>query len=175
MVIAFWGLISRIRPFPLRILLDCVTPAAAFALVLYRINCFMAGCCGGIPCTLPWSVRFGPGTPVFADQLEHGMVTRAARFSLPVHPTQLYEALFALAFGFVLLRIFRRRPQDGSVFLGGVLGYTLFRLIMEPLRIQTSGQLILGGWSLAQVVSLTAAVCATGGLLSMRSRKTESC
>lgn len=169
MVIAFWGLVSRVRPFPLPLLLDCVTPAAGFALVLYRINCFLAGCCGGIPCTLPWSVRFGRGTPVFANQLEHGLVTPAARFSLPVHPTQLYEALFALAFGFVLLRLFRCRPQDGGVFLVGVLGYTLFRLIVESLRIQTSTQLILGGWSLAQVISLTAAVGAIIGLLKMKS------
>ena len=124
LVVSFWVLAARIRPFPLLLFLDCVTPAAAFALVLGRINCFVGGCCGGTVCGWPWGIRFRPGTLVFSDQLDRGLVARSAALSLPAHPTQLYEAFFALFFGLVLLCLVFQNRRPGLVFFAGMIGYS---------------------------------------------------
>ena len=47
-----------------------------------RVGCFLNGCCYGRPTTLPWGVKFPPGS--FAS-LEFG--------DTPVHPSQLYNAV----------------------------------------------------------------------------------
>lgn len=53
-----------------------------------RIGCFLAGCCYGLPSTLPWAV-------VFTD------ASCPAPCNIPLHPTQLYSSL--AAFGYFLL------------------------------------------------------------------------
>ncbi|RPI26687.1 MAG: hypothetical protein EHM61_10985 [Acidobacteria bacterium] len=165
-VISFWFTVALIKPFPVLQLFDCVTPGAAFALVLGRIKCFMVGCCGGTVCDGPWAVRFSAGTPVFADQVERGLISQSGSLSLPVHPTQLCEAAFALAFGLILLVLARRNRRPGVVFFTGVLGYSLFRFAIEFVRIHPDGSHLIGGLSMAQVFALGSAVVATAWLLA---------
>lgn len=53
-----------------------------------RIGCFLAGCCYGMPTTMPWGV-------IFTD------TSSPAPCFIPLHPTQLYSSL--AAFGYFLL------------------------------------------------------------------------
>lgn len=73
-------------------LLPVLDLSALFAPVIQavaRIGCFLAGCCYGAPCTLPWAVTFtASGIPAPTD--------------IPLHPTQLYTTL-ACGLIFILL------------------------------------------------------------------------
>jgi phosphatidylglycerol:prolipoprotein diacylglycerol transferase len=91
-----------------------IAPAIAIGLAIGRIGCLCAGCCYGTPTSLPWGVDFGDGV---------------AR-----HPTQLYEALFALAAFGLLLVARRRSPAPGRLFTAFVTAYLLFRFAEEFVR-----------------------------------------
>jgi prolipoprotein diacylglyceryltransferase len=70
---------------------EAAAPPLFLLLAVGRPGCFLAGCCAGIPADLPWGVHFAADAPgVFR------------------HPTQIYEALFALAMLGVFLFLERR-------------------------------------------------------------------
>lgn len=91
-----------------------IAPAIAIGLAIGRIGCLFAGCCHGTATSLPWGVDFGDG--------------------IPRHPTQLYEAIFALAAFGLLLAARRRSPSPGSLFTLFAAGYLLFRFLEEFVR-----------------------------------------
>ena len=80
-----------------------------------RLGCFHAGCCHGVPTSLPWGVDFGDG--------------------LARHPTQLYESAFHLTAAVVLWQLQRRgtapRAVDPRV-LGGLLRVSLWDRVHSP-------------------------------------------
>lgn len=161
-LLAAWGVYYVVRPYPVTAFLDAVTPGLAVGLFLGRIGCFLAGCNGGVPAELPWSVRFPRDTPVYLRQLRQDLVGAEVPLSLPVHPTQLYEALFGLLAAVFLLRLLRQRQWRGQVFFSGMLWYAVFRFCSEWLRSDA------GGWhpfglTFAQVLSVllgSVTVCA---------------
>lgn len=138
-LLAAWLIHHRIRPFPLGLFLDCATPGLALGLALGRVGCFLAGCDGGRLCGLPWGVRFPPDADAFAFQVSRDMITRSARLSLPAHPTQLYEAVFAVTVLNVALLWLKRDPRPGSVFLTGTMSYAAYRFFTEPIRVDLGG------------------------------------
>ena len=82
-----------------------------------RIGCFLTGLddhTAGTATSLPWGVNFGDG------------VSR--------HPTQLYEALFALALGWFLWRRMRRPHVTGNIFKIFMVAYFVFRLVCDSLK-----------------------------------------
>ena len=81
---------QRLAPF-----FDFVAIGAGITFALVRTGCFLAGCDYGLPTALPWGVRFPPGSLAAVDHARRGFVPRGAP-SLPVHPTQLYEAALGL-------------------------------------------------------------------------------
>jgi phosphatidylglycerol:prolipoprotein diacylglycerol transferase len=103
-----------------------------------RVGCFFAGCCYGKPTDSFIGVLF-PGHTV------------------PVHPTQLYEASFLLIMFIVcsvLLLKFKFR-HNMSVYL---VGYGIFRFLLEFVRDDDRGQLVAGispsqFWSLLMIVA----------------------
>jgi prolipoprotein diacylglyceryltransferase len=86
----------------------------ALGLLVGRIGCFLNGCCYGTETSLPWGVDFGDG------------VRR--------HPTQLYEALFALGALIALRLPWRRHARAGRLFGVFVIAYLGFRFLEEFLR-----------------------------------------
>jgi phosphatidylglycerol:prolipoprotein diacylglycerol transferase len=93
-----------------------------------RIGCFFHGCCWGKVSDSFLAVTFPAGSPVWAA---HHASPYAPR-SLPVLPTQLFEAaaLFAL-FAALLLLWRRRRGYTAAAYM---LGYGVIRFFMEFLR-----------------------------------------
>ncbi|HXJ75249.1 MAG TPA: prolipoprotein diacylglyceryl transferase family protein, partial [Candidatus Dormibacteraeota bacterium] len=87
--------------------------------VLGRIGCLMNGCCFGRPTDLPWAIRFP------ADHETHGV---------PVHPTQLYDALLSLALYLTLAWLYRRKRFDGQIFAAYLVAYALLRSLVEAFR-----------------------------------------
>lgn len=80
-----------------------------------RIGCFLNGCCGGRPCALPWAVQFPSSVT-------------------PVHPTQLYEAVFNF-FLFLFLYIrYKKKVFDGQIIPLYFMGYAFGRFMIEFYR-----------------------------------------
>jgi len=114
---------------------DLVAPAIPLGHAFGRIGCFLNGCCGGrkTPLPFPLGVHF-PET-----------VGR-------VYPTQIYSALFNFALFAFLIVYSRKRRFAGQVFLAYVVGYSIFRFLIETLRADLKGT--FGPISSTQVLCL---------------------
>ncbi|MET0384733.1 MAG: prolipoprotein diacylglyceryl transferase family protein, partial [Polyangiales bacterium] len=76
-----------------------------------------------------------------------------APFSLPVHPTQLYEALLGLALAVLCLVLFQRRAFRGQVLLVLCMTYGTARFFLDYLRDDPERGLALG-FTISQLISL---------------------
>ncbi len=141
--------------------LDVFAPVVALSLAIGRLGCLMSGCCYGKTSSLPWAISFPRGSPAYNAQLTAGLITADAGTSLPVHPTQLYEALFGLTlFAVLMSRSGRRLPRGLSLFVY-FAAYSLFRFSAEFLRGDDRGLLL--GFSFPQVFSVGLLILGIGG------------
>jgi prolipoprotein diacylglyceryltransferase len=98
-----------------------------------RVGCFLAGCCFGSATSLPWGVRYLPGTEPFAQQQALGLIDVNALSTHPVHPTQLYEAVGALLILCIAAIQLRRRNNDILIPVV-VLPFLAMRFVLQFLR-----------------------------------------
>ncbi len=102
-------------------LLDLVSPPLALGLGVGRIGCFLAGCCYGKETSLPWGI-------VFTDP------NSLARLNVPLHPTQLYDAVNGWIIFFFLSWLEKRKRFDGETFSVLLIFYSTTRFLIEILR-----------------------------------------
>jgi len=146
----------RARGMPVLRTADVLAPSVALGEGITRIGCFLNGCCYGLPCELPWCLRFpdasGAGQ-TFPD--------------LALHPTQLYASALGFATFAALSALLSRKPFDGAVFfallaLGGVT-----RAALEILRYSESSVIWLriGATAVSsnQLISLAMAAIGVAG------------
>jgi phosphatidylglycerol---prolipoprotein diacylglyceryl transferase len=129
-----------------------VIPLGA-ALVFARLGCFMAGCDYGKVSSLPWAVRFPAGSPAWRDHVHAGLVPASRALSLPVHPTELYEALLGVLMIAVALVARRRKLEAGWTFAIAAGVYAAGRLLIETVR-GDAGRGVYAGLSSGQIFSL---------------------
>uniref|UniRef100_UPI001EEE8288 prolipoprotein diacylglyceryl transferase n=1 Tax=Nonomuraea pusilla TaxID=46177 RepID=UPI001EEE8288 len=134
--LGIWGAIAlggvgvwwacRKRGLSMTAVADTVAPGIAFAQAIGRWgNWFNQELYGG-PTTLPWGLEI---------DIDHG-----GEPGVLYHPTFLYESLWDLALGFLLLFVGRRFTlRHGRLFAVYVAGYTLGRFWIEGLRIDPVG------------------------------------
>lgn len=135
----------RRRRLALVSVLAAATPGLAAGHAIGRIGCFLVGDDYGSPSTLPWAVAFPEGLPPT---------------TVPVHPTQLYEAVLLMPILILLLRWRRDGHADRRV-LGMYLLLTgSLRFAIEFVRIN---ERVIGPLTIAHLASL--AVAAAGALL----------
>src|ERR1043166_9820719 len=148
-------LFTRLKKLPLWKGADILTPSIALGYVFGRIGCLMNGCCFGRPCDLPWAIRFPNQSFAWKHQYSLGLVGASDR-SLPVHPTQIYEALLNLGLYGALAWLHRRKKFDGQVFATYLVCYAVLRSFVEMFRGDYPDyQHFLGGWATpAQLVSI---------------------
>jgi phosphatidylglycerol:prolipoprotein diacylglycerol transferase len=115
-------------------LLDLIAPSFAFALVVVRVGCLLAGCCAGAASDLPWAISFPARSQVWHAHLGAGLIGPDAAHSLTVHPLQLYFAGLSLTLGLFALQLERRSRFDGQVFLAFVAAYGAGQFLLEFLR-----------------------------------------
>ena len=134
--------------------LAAATPGLAVGHAIGRIGCFLVGDDYGRPTDLPWAVAFPEGLPPT---------------SVPVHPTQLYEAAALIPLALLLLR-WRRQGRADHVVLGAylVLAGSL-RFAIEFIRVN---ERVVGILSVAHLAALTAIL--TGALLLWRGAEETS-
>jgi phosphatidylglycerol---prolipoprotein diacylglyceryl transferase len=119
-------------------IMDLVAPSLMVGLGFGRIGCFLAGCCFGSPCHLPWAISYPVG------HLTHGAL---------VHPTPLYESLGAFALAGLTVWLEKAFPNNHRGLASGVLlfGYGILRFGLEYLR---GDKLMVATLSASQWMSL---------------------
>ncbi len=146
-------LVLRRRWLPILQVLAAATPALTVAHAIGRVGCFLVGDDYGIPSHLPWAVAFPEGLPPT---------------SVPVHPTQLYEAAALLPITWMLFR-WRREQRPDRFVLGAYLVATgSVRFTIEFLRMRES---LFGSFAVAHVFSLAAIGVGVALLYSSDSRR----
>lgn len=121
---------------------DIAAIGICVGLVFGRIGCFLGGCCFGVHTNLPHSVRFPPFSPASESQWREGLLAGPGVESLPVHPTQLYEAGGCLAMLAVLLWLHRRKRFYGEVMLVFLGLYGVLRFVLEFWRADERGKIL---------------------------------
>jgi phosphatidylglycerol:prolipoprotein diacylglycerol transferase len=132
--------------------LAAASPALAIGHAIGRIGCFLVGDDYGRPSDLPWAVAFPQGLPPT---------------DVPVHPTQLYEAVALAVVAWLLLRWRRRHVADAVVFGRYLVLAGSIRFAIEFIRVN---ERILGPLTLAHLVSL-ALVIIGATILARRPRE----
>jgi phosphatidylglycerol:prolipoprotein diacylglycerol transferase len=121
---------------PIVATLAAATPALAIGHAIGRIGCFLVGDDYGRPSDVPWAVAFPQGLPPT---------------DVPVHPTQLYEAIALAVVAWLLIR-WRRRNVPDAVVLGRYLVLAgSIRFAIEFIRVNVR---VVGPLTLAHLVSL---------------------
>jgi phosphatidylglycerol:prolipoprotein diacylglycerol transferase len=146
------------KKLPLWKIADIFAPSIALGSVFGRIGCLLNGCCYGRACDLPWAIRFP------ADHETGG---------LPVHPTEIYDALLNLVLYVFLAWLFRRKKFDGQVFATYLIIYAVFRAIVEYFRGDYPPDHIHFGLTSAQLVSVPIFIIGLG-LAAILSRRGET-
>lgn len=139
--------VMRIKRLPVLATLAAATPALAIGHAIGRIGCLLVGDDYGRPTDLPWGLAFPEGLPPT---------------TVPVHPTQIYEALALVPVAWLLLRWRAEQRPDAFVLAGYLLLAGTIRFAIEFLRINEP---VLGGLTTAHLASLAAAI--TGAVLML--------
>ncbi len=144
LVFAAWY--TRHARLPFLKVADAFAPGVALGHGVGRLGCFFAGCCWGKPTSLPWGVTF---TDPYAKQMF------GVPLGIPLHPTQLYEALVeALLFVFLLWQR-KNKSFDGQTFSLYLALYGAARFTLEFVRDDPDrGFLFDGRLSISQFLSL---------------------
>ncbi|MFA7693215.1 MAG: prolipoprotein diacylglyceryl transferase [Candidatus Hydrogenedentes bacterium] len=146
----------RLHKIPIISGADMVAPFMALAHGIGRIGCFLNGCCWGAVTrfSYPWAVRFPKGSSCYRSHIRENLITRDDLFSLPVHPTQIYETLGNFIIFVILLIIYKKRKHTGVVTLSYLMLYGLLRFITEIFRGE-SARPFFGLFTVSQIVALS--------------------
>ena len=114
--------------------LDNLAYALPFGMAITRLGCLFGGCCYGSVTTVPWAVQYGNNFKVFDIQCANMQIPDASAFTLPMHPTQIYDLIFCLIICLLLYLTQKTWKASGSRFLFAILCYASFRFINEFFR-----------------------------------------
>ncbi|NQT91265.1 MAG: prolipoprotein diacylglyceryl transferase [Lentisphaerae bacterium] len=142
---------ARVRGQKVLSLYDFAVTSLPLGHALGRVGCFLNGCCFGRVFDGAMSVTYPAHSHPWWRHVYSGDLTRFDLRSLPVHPIQIYEALFNVLLFVVLVRSYRRRKRDGSVAALYLMTYPLGRFVFEYFR--GDHRLYVMGVSVGQVVS----------------------
>jgi prolipoprotein diacylglyceryltransferase len=146
------------------------------ALILCRLGCFLAGCDFGKVSSGPLAMRFPSSSPAWHEHVRAGLLPPGRAESLPVHPTQLYEAGVGLAMIAVAVLVGRTAwatARPGRTFLAVAATYGLGRIGVEVLRGDASRGLWLG-LSSGQLFAVALLAAVAIALVAMRRHSSAS-
>lgn len=154
---------------------DVAAPSLAAGVFLTRIGCYLFGCDFGKPLgtnapawlkalgTFPrWSDSepAGAGSAAWLEHVRQRGLSPDAWASLPVHPTQLYEALCGLVLLAAAIAVRRQQRFRGEVFFVVAFAYGAARFAIEMLRDDPERGAAGPAWSLRTALLLGASIFA---------------
>lgn len=122
------------------------------------IGHFLDGSNYGIPTDLPWGVTFD-----FIDS--------PVPFTVPIHPTQLYQSGYAIIIFLLLLTIFHRMKYKGIITLLAGLLFSISDLFLNYLLGEET--LMIGTLRFNQIIDVTIIALCSGVLFSFLLKKHE--
>ncbi len=130
-----------------------LSPGLVFGHAIGRFGCFLAGCCFGRQCDLPWAITV------------HGQ---------SVHPVQLYESLGLVIIGLVMLKLIKSAINAYSILGIYLLSYSILRFTIEFYR----GDVVRGVYqntlSTSQIISLVLFLIGAALVIGKRLSNDES-
>ena len=155
-------LTARRLGMPMWAVADALTPSVALGTMFGRVGCFLNGCCYGHPTALPWGVVYPPDS--FAG-LEFG--------DTPIHPAQIYNALFGLALFAVLWKLRTRVRVAGTLFWSFIVAFALGRIVLDLFRAyEPSAHLVaIGPGNITESQLTSLALALFGVLMLVRLRR----
>jgi phosphatidylglycerol---prolipoprotein diacylglyceryl transferase len=142
--------LMRRRRLPIVAVVAAATPGLAIGHAIGRIGCFLVGDDYGRPSNLPWAVAFPQGLPPT---------------TVPVHPTQIYEALLLVPIAILLIRWRRRGRSDRVVLATYLIAVGLARFLIEFLRVNVR---VVDGLTVAHLAALCVIAAGVAMLASAR-------
>lgn len=142
-----------IKNMPFWKIADIFAPFIALGYAIVRIGCFLNGCCYGKVTHSALGVVFP-----YVDNL-----TR--------HPTQLYSSGLNLLLFLYLIWLYPRRKFSGQVFIMYLMGYSVYRFIVEFFR---ETEVMYGMFTMGQVYTAILFVLALVLYLWRRSKRDRS-
>jgi phosphatidylglycerol:prolipoprotein diacylglycerol transferase len=142
---------------------DVCAPGIALGHGIGRIGCFSAGCCWGVECHLPWAVTFH--NPLAGE-------TVGVPLNVPLHPTQLYEAISEFAIFALLYWRIGKPHRSGAIIMLYLLLYGAVRFVVEFFRYHEQGNLWGTPLDTSQWISLV--ICIASGTWLMGRRGTPT-
>jgi phosphatidylglycerol:prolipoprotein diacylglycerol transferase len=140
-------LMARRLRMPMWPVADSLAPSVALGTAFGRVGCFLNGCCYGRPTSMPWGVVYPSDT---FPGLEFG--------AAPLHPAQLYNALFGVTLFAVLWGTRKRFMTPGVLFWTFIVAFAFGRIVLDGFRAYEAGAQLLafGGTQVteSQVISL---------------------
>lgn len=127
---------------------DFFAPLGALGYGLGRFACFLAGCCYGKLCELPWAVQGR-------------------------HPTQIYTMIIECLVALGLFKLSKRDLPTGMIFWIWLVCHSLNRLLMEYFRDDFRGPSLLG-FSVSGAIALVLFAFSLAMVTRVRLRKTAS-
>lgn len=123
----------RRKKYPLWNILDMFAPFVALGYAIVRVGCFLNGCCYGEVTSSVCGVVFP-----YVD-------------SFTRYPTQLFSTFMNLLLFGLLLWYYPRRKYDGEVFVFYFMGYSIYRFLIEFMRVS---QINFGPFTMSQIISM---------------------
>jgi phosphatidylglycerol:prolipoprotein diacylglycerol transferase len=113
------------KKLPIWKMTDIFSPGISLGQSIGRLGCFSAGCCYGRPTTSLLGVTF-------RNPYSHDAV--GVPLNIPLHPTQLYEAVTNLAIFWFLWTVLKKKKFQGQVFILYLVLYSTSRFVIEFFR-----------------------------------------
>ncbi|MBG28860.1 MAG: hypothetical protein CMI31_02500 [Opitutae bacterium] len=140
--------------------LNLIAPFVCFAHGWGRLGCFLGGCCHGQPTSSFLGVHFHPNSSAY-KQFD----------GTPLHATQMYEAGFLFALGWLLIK----KCPTPMRFVCYVIAYGIGRFLMEFIRGDDRGAILgITVLSPSQILSLCYVGFGVGLMYRYKSRFPES-
>ncbi|MBS0262317.1 MAG: prolipoprotein diacylglyceryl transferase [Planctomycetes bacterium] len=120
---------------------DLAITSVFIGVMFGRLGCLLHGCCfGGVAPDLPWAITFPANSVPFDSLVARGLIQKTATCSLPLHPSQIYDAISALLLAFFTYAYYPYRRWTGEVVALGWIAYPINRFMIEFLRSDEKGQ-----------------------------------
>ena len=152
---------------PMLPLLDLFAVAVPVGQAFGRVGCLLNGCCYGRPSDSCLAVTYPRWSIPCVEQIRAGLLPEDAARSLPVLPSQLFEAAGCVLLFLALLWLYRRlnpptdrppaavsRTRAGLVLAAYLAGYGVLRFLVETTRADERAHPFGGPLTISQTISV---------------------